>query len=1187
MSVKSILESTFSYLYEEPITSTPEPDPTEELAETKEQNAELDGEPQPSEPAADEEPEPNSEVVEKQSPPEPDMYQQAVQVIQERLNQSRNETNAVKDHLLQARERALELEKKDVVTRDELYGPEHHKTGLPLGESHLSLDSDLLKQHKLLHAHELLVNVQKARAQAMCEKVLETSIIAQEVSARPDPHYMQETHCYKMHSAGHSVKAIRTLKTTKREFTERLPEKMTMEQLKLEQQIMKKLQTPLNFLKNPRHTAANSGYAVLAPNPKVVNFTNYESGGVYEIPLKLENVSAVSQRFRLLPPSSPFFTIGSVAYPKGSGDLAPGMHAICRIRFNPDSLGDYTDTLKVCTNSFELEVEIKARRAPPILNIPDLLDCQSCFISSEVDQVFEGRNSGGPGRFQIVLKSSWDDGGQVIPDFNSLDESADTVSTEVFSISPARLNLDTGDHFALNVTFSPKQLGPQELDLVIICDNCQTRSIKVSGVGTMVNVALSIQSQAGMHLGLNNGTQELLFGSCCVDAKGTCILSCTNETPLPVPFKWELFSLPLEMLSLSTLRTLDQTPRPIALDSLRLISDQNEDVCFTLTPNEGVLPPNSSMDFTASFHPMEPTLYTLFAKLSMPGVPVGALEIADDSENQTMMGLRLEGRGVTEDAFLSPAALVFPGTALIGDKTTQAVTITNPNNAVRAFLIQSPDNLLDADVKFSPNQGTLRARESITITVTITPRRTGRIEMEAKCRVEHCSTLGLPIQMDVDGPSFVILQPCVDYGLVPTDKTAVQTLRFTNSSARPSNWLITTVGSDEGFDAPISNELQVGHVKLLFTARSGNLRNFTAKEISITLQCTGPMLLDTALELRVQDGASQFVRITASAISRMITVMPSLLQLETAYVEVPVYKTLQVRNATRIPTGYTWNAVKSPDWTITTSPERGTLEAGEEHEVTVTITPHREMPNLEDILVCNIECNPVPVGVKVAADVRGLLVSFDVLQERPANPVRVVEPHVPPNQSMLPAVVLDFGKDVPINETKMIHLKISNHSAVLTRFSLFMKKYKSSNDAYTMSPLTPGSTLVHQTNTPRAMSQSSRGGGSVSLGAGARPKLGRIHETSQPFNSDAGRQHTAAMLHNQHTAALLDGGPGCVFEVLPDSADLGAWEEFTVDIVCHNNMWGSYKDALVVEIDGLEPIELPVSIFPPCLGLSK
>lgn len=131
-----------------------------------------------------------------------------------------------------------------------------------------------------------------------------------------------------------------------------------------EDRLMQRMQAPLHFLRNPRvvlpprkpatealqrQPKVPSPGAFIHVSPQEVIFTDYEAGGVYEIPVQLRNVSACSRRLRVLPPTSRFFSVCLLAYPSDGGFLAPGMHAELSVRFAPDSLADYSDFILVQT----------------------------------------------------------------------------------------------------------------------------------------------------------------------------------------------------------------------------------------------------------------------------------------------------------------------------------------------------------------------------------------------------------------------------------------------------------------------------------------------------------------------------------------------------------------------------------------------------------------------------------------------------------------------------------------------------------------------------------------------------------------------------------------------------------------------------------------------------------------------
>ena len=90
--------------------------------------------------------------------------------------------------------------------------------------------------------------------------------------------------------------------------------------------------------------AGDHNYMVAQPN--VVEFLEYEVDGIYECPLYIRNATAVSRGITILPSTSQFFSFSKIEYPgKDRGILAPGMAVKITVRFQPDSLANYEDTV--------------------------------------------------------------------------------------------------------------------------------------------------------------------------------------------------------------------------------------------------------------------------------------------------------------------------------------------------------------------------------------------------------------------------------------------------------------------------------------------------------------------------------------------------------------------------------------------------------------------------------------------------------------------------------------------------------------------------------------------------------------------------------------------------------------------------------------------------------------------------
>ena len=48
-----------------------------------------------------------------------------------------------------------------------------------------------------------------------------------------------------------------------------------------------------------------------------------------------------------------------------------------------------------------------------------------------------------------------------------------------FELTPTFLELAPGDHFRLNVRYTPTHAGRHSVDLLMVCDNCQLRELQV------------------------------------------------------------------------------------------------------------------------------------------------------------------------------------------------------------------------------------------------------------------------------------------------------------------------------------------------------------------------------------------------------------------------------------------------------------------------------------------------------------------------------------------------------------------------------------------------------------------------------------------------------------------------------------------------------------------------------------
>ncbi|KAL1006246.1 hypothetical protein UPYG_G00069700 [Umbra pygmaea] len=217
---------------------------------------------------------------------------------------------------------------------------------------------------------------------------------------------------------------------------------------------------------------------VFLANPPVVFFTDYRVGQVYETTVELRNITATSRHVRVIPPNTPYFLLGLGRFPGEGGIVAPGMACQYTVRFAPDSLADYQDILVVETQAqYPLLVPIEARRPPPILTLPSVLDCGYCLIGGVRFLEFLCRNDGlSAGTFCIIPRRQW-------PAFNIRSVVNSSLAEEPpFGVSPSLFELQPGQATVMEVVFFPTEAERCSQVFTIVCDNCQVKDFTLQGV---------------------------------------------------------------------------------------------------------------------------------------------------------------------------------------------------------------------------------------------------------------------------------------------------------------------------------------------------------------------------------------------------------------------------------------------------------------------------------------------------------------------------------------------------------------------------------------------------------------------------------------------------------------------------------------------------------------------------------
>ena len=289
--------------------------------------------------------------------------------------------------------------------------------------------------------------------------------------------------------------------------------------------------------------------------PKVVEFSDYEVGGQYSLPIIFRNISAVTRSLRVIPPLSANFTIEPLEYPKASkgGLIATGMAVRSKIVFFPDSVGDYSDTFKVETEGGAYEVPLKAHREAPLLTLKSTLDVGTCLIGDAIRVGFSCSNAGGQGKFRLLRPEDYPE----VP--TDIDWPAIGCQRfHSFTVYPVEFSLQKNESITLNVEYSPLSLGDHYQEFFLLCDNGEVRKYIINGFCRAVAVAITeINNVSIVHLNSNalvsdyaeddssvapqpNAiiAKDLYFSGAIVGSEQSQSIVVENDTGMPVEFEW-------------------------------------------------------------------------------------------------------------------------------------------------------------------------------------------------------------------------------------------------------------------------------------------------------------------------------------------------------------------------------------------------------------------------------------------------------------------------------------------------------------------------------------------------------------------------------------------------------------------------------------------------------------------------
>ncbi|NXT20409.1 DLEC1 protein, partial [Syrrhaptes paradoxus] len=939
-----------------------------------------------------------------------------------------------------------------------------------------------------------------------------------------------------------------------------------------ERAYLAKLKKKQNYLKNPRFFAPNSlhggkslvisqekvdqiiarrkaednkGDTSFVPaflaNPPVVLFSDYEVGRVYEMTVELQNITSTCHHVRLIPPSTSAFAVGPGKFPGKGGMIAPGMTCQYTVQFIPECLGDYEDCMLVETQVSEpLLVPIQAKRPPPVLTLPHVIDCGSCLVGGIKVKMLLCRNEGfSAGKFCIMPKKAWPP-----PNFMAV-ATVGFVIQDPFGIQPAVFQLAPGQSMIVEVVFFPSVPEVSQQTYTIVCDNCQVNDVTVTGVGQLVALELLFVTGGESKPELGEVTditaQHLIrFGPQNPYTAEEKILVIRNSIHVELPFYWQIIKPNLKPL----------IPEGTA-DFVKLKYDQDTESAFSLNPQHGVLLPHADHEFILTYTPRELKSYHDVIQMVLTDIPEphclvkeGMLQNIPEYKAQDVIALEIEVKGSTEPfhLLLEPYAIIIPGENFFGVNVRKTFKMWNNSKSLVKY---TWEKIIDCDImEVEPHTGVIDVNTCCEFELVITGSKPGSISRNLQCKIEHCpEPVVLHVEAAFKGPLLRIEVPSLWFGLTKQGETVLRTFEIKNLCQLPAQWKMqesrVCLAERNEEVSPFTIEPSAGEIPPLGMC-------------SVSVQFTSLLCqrLQTVLELEVENGERSHLPVFVEVQTPQVCLISSHLVFTEIYTGVPAKATSKLFNQKQLPAKYLWGKLignQAASCSVTVSPASGTLGPNEEKEFCIELSANITGELKDLFLSCNIEDMLEPLFLSISGEVKGLHVTYSV----------PCDSGVTSNdRQMLQSpcdLLLDFGSEVAFKDIVKRQLILTNHTGISAPFKLEAEYFT----GYSLTP-EQGICLV------LLISQK---------------YYCDFFFSSYPVKRRGPiTKHAARRAQSEFAAAVLSHGKGVAFHVQPSTGTLKAFQQLIVEITAYNNMWGEYRDDLVCKVGDLQPKLIPMQM---------
>jgi len=894
---------------------------------------------------------------------------------------------------------------------------------------------------------------------------------------------------------------------------------------------------------------ANKNIQYFKCTPETLKFTEWSVGNVYEGTVEFCNVSASSRTLKVLPPKTSYFSLGLGKYPGSEGIVAPGMSVRFNVKFMPDSLCDYDDELVMTSQAdSDVTIKLKASRPPPVLTIGDVLSCGHCLIGGIKSTLFQLNNFGGKGKFCFMSKKSWP-----AANFKTAVNPA-VLEVGKFQIKPAFFEINPGSTVTLEVVFTPQNEESYSEQIVMVCDNCHVKYFTLEGHGETASVSLVTDrtTQSGGENTIADAfISEARVGEVC-DATATNVirfqpvnpmsfytkqLTVQNDTNVELPFSMHILKPNL----------VTNCVRNEKESNLDFYPDENSP--FVIEPTIGLLKPKQKHDFFLTFAPKKIGEYDSVVHMLLNSIPchpnsnVKVLSPPTNSvnnydKNQTcdveyseVIGLEVEAKGECHrhNIVLEPPAILVQGSILQGQTVRRKLRVLNYSMAPVTFrweVVATETGIVGVD----PPVESVNPGELVELEVKVTGEIPGCLDTQVRCVIDEAEQdLVLPVKATVKGPTVLIDDKSLDFDLVQLGNSVKKSVSIRNVTQIHANWKISIQNSEN------SEEFEL-------LPSQGTLEPLERHQAYVLFTPTTEGSHNCVLQLDVQNGATSHVKLKAFVQSAKVCFMESSIEVEEVYLNTPAQVVgAQLVNQTPFPTEFRFGEVlgeQKDNCDVIITPSSGKLSPKQLIDLKAELTCNIK-GQIDNIFIpCYIENNENPIILSINCFVKGLDVKF-CFQNYSLG--RCIE-----NKQ---SNTLEFIEEMKLGETANVEFVMENLTGIETDWSLKLDNF--------MAP----AVIKEEIKPVERMSPKKK-----------RISLRRTANLSDPNSM------TKNQIFEKKCVEMLRKGDGISFELSETSGKLKAFEKKHVIMTVYADMWGSYVDNIVCDIEGHPVLDVPVNV---------